>query len=62
MEILKLIPVLIAAILVGNMFLKEVRGAKISGKPWYAPYLTLPGGIVIIALILPVIVWYLAHG
>lgn len=56
-EIVKLIPVPIAALIVGNMFLKEVRRAREIGKAWYAPYFTLPGGIVMAALMLPVIIW-----
>jgi hypothetical protein len=39
MTILKAIPILLAAFLLGNWFLSEVRKAKSAGKPWYAPYL-----------------------
>ena len=54
MTILKAIPILLAAFLLGNWFLSEVRKAKIAGKPWYAPYLTVPGILVIIALLMPI--------
>ena len=32
----------------------EVKKAKAHGKPWYAPYLTIPGVLVIAALLVPV--------
>lgn len=56
---LKFIPVLIAAMLVGNAFLKEVRAAQRVKAPWYRPYLTLPGVIVILALLAPLVLWIL---
>jgi hypothetical protein len=52
---LKFIPVLIAAVIVGNLFLKEVKKAKATGAPWYAPYLSVPGLIVLIALSMPIL-------
>jgi hypothetical protein len=54
---LKFLPVLIAAILVGNAFLKEVRKAQRQKAPWYRPYLTVPGVIVVIALLTPLVLW-----
>jgi hypothetical protein len=54
---LKLIPVLIAAVLVGNAFLKEVKKAQQAKSPWYRPYLTVPGVIVVIALLAPIVLW-----
>jgi hypothetical protein len=54
---LKFIPVLIAAVLVGNAFLKEVRAAQRAKAPWYKPYLTLPGVIVVLALLAPFVLW-----
>jgi hypothetical protein len=45
--------VLIAAILIGNWFLAEVRKSKIKQEPWYKPYVSLPGLIIIAALSLP---------
>ena len=56
MLILKAISILVAAFLLGNWFLSEVKKAKMAGKPWYAPYITIPGILVIIALLIPVIV------
>jgi len=54
MTILKAIPILLAAFLLGNWFLSEVRKAKIAGKPWYAPYLTVPGILILIVFMIPV--------
>ena len=52
--ILKALPILAAAFLLGNWFLAEVRKAKAAARPWYAPYLTLPGVLIIIVLMIPV--------
>ena len=54
MTVLKAIPVLLAALLLGNWFLAEVRKARAAAKPWYAPYLTVPGLLVLAALLIPV--------
>ena len=47
--------VLIAAIIIGNWFLAETRKAKTNKEPWYKPYLSLPGLIILAALSLPLI-------
>ena len=57
--LLKFIPVLVAAILLGNWFLSEVRKNRASGGPWYQPYLSLPGILIIIILLIPVVMWIL---
>lgn len=54
MTFLKAIPILLAAFLLGNWFLSEVKKAKMARKPWYAPYLTIPGILVVIALMIPI--------
>lgn len=56
-NIIKVIAVLAAAILIGNWFLAELRNARLNGRPWYAPYLSIPGLLIILALMLPVILW-----
>ena len=55
--LLKLVAVLAAAIYVGNWFLAEVRKARLAGQPWYRPYLSIPGILVILALLLPIFIW-----
>lgn len=58
LDIVKIAAILSAAGILGNWFLKEVKQAKLSGSPWYAPYLTAPGIlVVIVALLLPILAW-----
>jgi hypothetical protein len=57
LNILKLVAVLVAALLIGNWFLAEVKEARSKRKPWYQPYLSIPGVLIILALMLPIIVW-----
>jgi hypothetical protein len=57
LSILKLVAVLVAALLIGNWFLAEVRKARSQRKPWYQPYLSIPGVLIVLALLLPVIIW-----
>jgi hypothetical protein len=56
-DILKLVAVLVAALMIGNWFLAEVKKARALRKPWYQPYLSIPGVLILLALLLPVIVW-----
>jgi len=56
--ILKMLAPLVAAILVGNWFMSEVKKAKAARQPWYRPYLSTPGLLIIVAAILiPIILW-----
>lgn len=57
LSLVRLAAVLIAAILLGNWFLAEVRKSKIKQEPWYKPYLSVPGLIILAALSLPLIYW-----
>ena len=56
-SLLKMAVILLAASFLGNWFLSELKKARVLKKPWYAPYLTPPGLLIIIALIIPVVVW-----
>jgi len=57
-NILKLIAILVAAILLGNWFLAEVREGRLKGKPWHHAYFSTPGILIFLALlILPLIIW-----
>lgn len=47
--------ILTAGGILGKLFLTEARNARRSGAPWYAPYLSLPGILVLIALAVPII-------
>jgi hypothetical protein len=55
LSLIKYAAVLVAAIIIGNWFLTEVRKSKTSRAPWYKPYLTVPGLIILAALSLPLI-------
>jgi hypothetical protein len=58
---LKIIPILLAAILIGNWFLAELKRANATGKPWYAAYLSPPGLLILVAvLIIPIALWLLS--
>jgi len=61
-KILEAVCVLVAAIIVGNMFLAEVRKTQARKGPWYAPYLSLPGIVIIIVLVAPVVWWAVNKG
>jgi hypothetical protein len=53
--LVKFVAVLVAALIIGNWFLAEVRKAKLKKEPWYKPYLSVPGLIILAALCLPLI-------
>ena len=59
LEIIKYVPVLIAALLLGNWFMTEVKKAKIQHKPWYAPYFSIPGILIILAISLPIFIKFI---
>ncbi len=54
---LEAVCVLVAAIVVGNWFLGEVRKTRVRKAPWYTPYLSLPGMLILLILIVPVVLW-----
>ena len=58
-SLLKMAAVLLAASFLGNWFLSELKKARVLQKPWYTPYLTLPGLLMIIAIFIPVVIWML---
>ena len=47
--------VLVAAMIIGNWFLVEVKKAKSAKQPWYKPYFSIPGLIILAALCLPLL-------
>ena len=53
--LIKYAAVLVAAIIIGNWFLAEVKKAHRQQQPWYKPYLSVPGLIILAALSLPLI-------
>ncbi|MCU0599382.1 MAG: hypothetical protein MUE70_09025 [Desulfobacterales bacterium] len=60
-ELLKVCAILIASAMLGNWFLLEVKSSKRKGLPWYTPYFSVPGIIVICCIIIaPILIWLLA--
>jgi len=56
--IVRIIAPLVAAILVGNWFMSEIKKARFKGAPWYQAYVSIPGLLIILAvLLLPIILW-----
>ncbi len=60
-KILIYLPVLIASVIVGRWFLSEVAKSKQKREPWYKPYLSIPGIIIIIGLMAPVVIYVLTR-
>ena len=59
-SLLKIIPILIAAMILGNWFLSEVKKKRKSGTPWYAPYLSIPGILIVVIILVPFLIWILS--
>jgi hypothetical protein len=60
--LIKIIAVFSAAIILGSWFSSEVKKNKIKGEPPHKAYLSPPGIIIsIIVLILPIIAWFLQN-
>ncbi|MBL7178790.1 MAG: hypothetical protein ABIK98_15865 [Pseudomonadota bacterium] len=57
LPLLKIIAVLAAAAFVGNWFLAEVKKARLAGRPWHQPYVSIPGILIMLALLLPILLW-----
>lgn len=55
--IIKVIALLSAAGILGNWFLSEVKKSNRRKDPWYTPYLSVPGLLILGALALPLIAW-----
>ena len=53
--LVKYVAVLVAAMVIGNWFLAEVKKANRNKLPWYKPYVSVPGLIILAALSLPLI-------
>ncbi|MFH1985861.1 MAG: hypothetical protein ABIL58_28845 [Pseudomonadota bacterium] len=54
--ILKYAAVLAASAVVGQSFLGELKKARALDLPWYRPYLSLPGIVIILAILTPVFI------
>ncbi len=61
-SIIKAIAVLVAALIVGNSFLDELKKARALNLPWFKPYLTLPGIIILVVIIVVPIILKIMQG
>jgi hypothetical protein len=57
LSLIKMAAVLLGGLLLGRMFFAEVKQAKEKRAPWYAPFLSAPGILTLLALLLPVFFW-----
>jgi hypothetical protein len=57
LQFVKLVATLLAAIMLGNWYLSDVRKARRAGKSWYAAHLSPPGLLILLAMALPVILY-----
>lgn len=56
--LLKMIAVLLLGAAVGNWFFSRVKQGRTKGEAWYQAYLSLPGVIIIVTLlVLPLLLW-----
>ncbi|MGD8542960.1 MAG: hypothetical protein PVI27_01075 [Desulfobacteraceae bacterium] len=51
-QLLRIVAVLGAAALLGNWFLSELKASRARRKPWYTPYLSPPGLIILFLIVL----------
>jgi hypothetical protein len=57
LDLLRTVAILVAAVLLGNGFLRELKKAQRTGAPWYRPYLSPPGLLILLAVFLaPVLI------
>ncbi|MDY6832444.1 MAG: hypothetical protein SWC96_11515 [Thermodesulfobacteriota bacterium] len=57
----KMIVVLMLSISLGNWFLKKARQVRAQGRPLYHAYLTAPGIIILLAILVPVVLMMLGY-
>ena len=57
LSLIKIAAILFAASSLGNWFLSEIKKAKALKLPWYVPYLSIPGLLILIAIFVPVVLW-----
>jgi hypothetical protein len=52
---------LLAAATLGKLFMAEVGKARAKGSAWYTPYLTLPGLMILAAVLgAPIVFWLIS--
>ncbi len=59
LSILQFAPIIICSVIVGRWFLSEVKKAKSANLPWFSPYFTIPGILVLMGLTAPLFIYLL---
>jgi len=58
--VIKLVAVFIAATYLGRWFQAEMKKSALRKEPWHKPYLSLPGLVILAAIILlPFLLWFM---
>lgn len=57
LELVKMGAALGSAMLLGHWFLAEVKRVKAAGQPFYRAYMTIPGVLVALAVLIPAFLW-----
>jgi hypothetical protein len=62
LAVIKAAAVLAAAIMLGNWFMAELKKARRHKAPWYKPYVSPPGLLMLfLILVLPLVFWLASH-
>ena len=59
--VLKMASALIASMMLGNWFVSEVQKSKRNNEPWYKPYLSPPGLLIISSITILIIFGAIKH-
>lgn len=57
-QLVKMGAALGSAMLLGHWFLAEVKRVKAQKQPVYKAYMTLPGVLVMLAILVPAFLWF----
>lgn len=61
LQIARLCAVMLAAVLLGKWFLSEVGRARAMGKPMITAYLSIPGILILLGVLSPIVIWMFRH-
>ena len=60
-QIARMAALMIAAIFLGRWFLQEVRRVRAQGRPMYEAYLSIPGILIILVVLSPILIRIFFH-
>ena len=58
-DLIKAVCVIGAAVLLGSLFKDEAKKTRQQGKKLYQAYFSIPGLLILLALLIPIILWIL---